>query len=548
MLAHAYAREYARGAAVATRGFRRCSFLRHSAAVTDVNLLAATPTRGDFASGMRVAARSIGETTVGDSQPARLSGLDQSFLHFETASAYMHVALTAVFEPGSLSIEDGGIDFASIRSHIASRLHLIPRYRQRLHYTPVLRQPYWADDAEFDLEYHVRHSHLPTPGTDVQLKTLVARLLERPLDRARPLWEATFIEGLPGGRFAMVIKVHHCLVDGIAGMDILAALFDPAPVTRIEPPRPWTPVPPPSTVDLVADELRRRGGGALALVQRLPGIVAEGGTEIGARVAHLVGLLRTGLGRVGDSPFNRPIGPHRRVEWVRFDLEQVKAIRRKLGGTVNDVVLAIVSGGLRRAYGRTASEGPFRALLPVSTRASAERGETGNRVSAWIADLPLDERDALARHRRICATTDALRRNQEQQNTSLLIETAEWTPPIAIAMSVRLIRQVRLFNLIVTNIPGPAWPLYLLDAPMVAGHPHVPLFDHQGLGIALLSYAGQLSMGMVADWDVVHDLAQVADAMEAAFVELRDAAGVEAAKPAAGTADDCVSVLTASAR
>ncbi len=476
---------------------------------------------------MRVAARPEGEITVDDARPARLSGLDQSFLHFETPSAYMHVALTAVFEPGSLSVEDGGIDFASIRSHIASRLHLIPRYRQRLHYTPILGQPYWADDAEFDLEYHVRHSHLPTPGTEVQLKTLVARLLERPLDRARPLWEATFIEGLPGGRFAMVIKVHHCLVDGIAGMDILAALFDPAPVTRIEPPRPWAPVPPPSPATTVADELRRRGGGALALVQRLPGMVTGGGADIGTRLAHLFGLLRTGLGRVGDSPFNRPIGPHRRVEWVRFDLAQVKAIRRKLGGTVNDVVLGIVSGGLRRAYGRAEGDGPFRALVPVSTRAGAERGETGNRVSAWIADLPLDERDVLARHRRICATTDALRRNQEEQNTSVLVETAEWTPPIAIAMSVKLIRQVRLFNLIVTNVPGPAFPLYLLDAPMVAGHPHVPLFDGQGLGIALLSYAGQLSLGLVADWDVVHDLAQVGDAMEEAFVELREAAGIE---------------------
>lgn len=474
--------------------------------------------------------------------PARLSGLDQSFLHFETPNAYMHVALTAVFEPGSLSVEDGGIDFASIRSHVASRLHLIPRYRQRLHYSPILGQPYWVDDPDFDLEYHVRHSHLPTPGTEAQLKTLVARMLERPLDRGRPLWEATFIEGLPNGRFAMVIKVHHCLVDGIAGMDILAALFDPAPVTRIEPPRPWAPAPLPSTATLITDELRRRGGGALAFAQR----VASGGVELGSGLGSLWGLLRTGLGGVGDSLFNRPIGPHRRVEWVDFDLEQVKAIRRRLGGTVNDVVLAVVSGGLRHAQGRREHAGPFRALVPVSTRAREERGETGNRVSAWIADLPLDERDALARHRRICATTDALRRNQEEQHTSLLVETAEWTPPIAIAMSVRLLRQVRLFNLIVTNIPGPAFPLYLLDAPMVGGHPHVPLFDYQGLGIALLSYAGRLSMGIVADWDVVHDLAQVADAMEAAFTELREAAGVEVAA-AAGATEPVVAASAVSA-
>ncbi len=467
---------------------------------------------------------------------ARLSGLDQSFLHFETPNAYMHVALTAIFDSGSLSVEDGGIDFASIRSHIASRLHLIPRYRQRLHFTPILGAPLWVDDGEFDLEYHVRHSHLPTPGTEAQLKTLVARLLERPLDRRRPLWEATFIEGLAEGRFAMVIKIHHCLVDGIAGMDILAALLDPAPVSRIEEPRPWTPVPPPSAIELVAEEIRRRGSASLGLVQRLPSVVGDGGLALGSRVGSLLGLLRTGLNRVTTSPINREIGPHRRVEWVSFDLAEVKEIRRRLGGTLNDLALGIVSGGLRRMHRRMRADlaGDFRVLMPVSTRASSERGETGNRVSAWIASLPLDEGDVLARHRRICATTAGLRSNQEEQRTSLLVETAEWTPPIAIAMSVRLIRQVRLFNLIVTNVPGPAFPLYLLDAPMVAGHPHVPLFDNQGLGIALLSYDGRLSLGLVADWDVVPDLARVADAMEASFQELRAAAGV-AAPPTASS-------------
>ncbi len=475
---------------------------------------------------------------MGEAQYTRLSGLDQSFLHFETPNAYMHVALTAVFDPGSLSIADGGIDFASIRNHIASRLHLIPRYRQRLHYTPVVRDPLWVDDETFDVEYHVRHSHLPTPGTDAQLKTLVARLLERPLDRRRPLWEMTFIEGLPDGRFAMLTKVHHCLVDGIAGMDILAALLDPAPVERVAPPKPWRPTPPPSPPALLAEDIRRRGAASLAVLRQLPAVVAGGGAAIGTRLGSLLGLLRTGLGRVTSSPINRAIGPHRRVEWVSFDLAQIKEMRRRLGGTVNDVVLAVVSGGVRRMHVRMRAEldGDFRVLVPVSTRATSERGETGNRVSAWIAPLPLDEPDALARHRRIAAITSTLRSNQDEQSASLLVETAEWTPPIAIAMSVRLIRQVRLFNLIVTNIPGPACPLFLLDAPMVAAHPHVPLFDHQGLGIALLSYDGRLSLGLVADWDVVADLAQVADWMEASFEELRAAAGVD--DPAATARDD----------
>jgi len=464
-----------------------------------------------------------------DPDHTRLSGLDQSFLHFETPNAYMHVALTAIFEPGSLGSQRGGIDFPRIRRHVASRLHLIPRYRQRLHYTPILSEPLWVDDTAFDLEYHVRHSHLPAPGSAAQLKTLVARLLERPLDRRRPLWEATFIEGLPDGRFAMLIKIHHCLVDGIAGMDILAALLDPAPTTQIEEPQPWTPAPPPSPASLMGEELRRRAAASFGALQRLPALVVSGGAELGGRLAHLAGLVRTGLGRVADTPFNQAIGPHRRVEWVSFDLEQVKEVKRRLGGTVNDVVLGIVGGGLRRVVRRAGADanGTLRALVPVSTRTTTERGETGNRVSAWIADLPIDESRVLERHRRILATTEALRSNQEEQATSLLVETAEWTPPIAIAMSIRLIRQVRLFNVIVTNIPGPAFPLHLQDARMVEGHPHVPLFDNQGLGIALLSYDGRLSLGLVADWDVVPDLAQVADDMDAAFKELCDAAGIK---------------------
>lgn len=481
-----------------------------------------------------------------DPDHTRLSGLDQSFLHFETPNAYMHVALTAIFEPGSLGSQSGGIDFARIRRHVASRLHLIPRYRQRLHYTPILNEPLWVDDTAFDLEYHVRHSHLPSPGSDAQLKTLVARLLERPLDRRRPLWEATFIEGLPGGRFAMLIKIHHCLVDGIAGMDILAALLDPVATTEIAPPVPWTPAPPPTASTLVRDELRRRATASFGALQRLPAILANGPAEVGGRLANLVGLVRTGLGRVADTPFNRPIGPHRRVEWVSFDLEQVKEVKRRLGGTVNDVVLGIVSGGLGRMLRRAGADrsGTLRALVPVSTRATTERGATGNRVSAWIADLPIDERRVLERHRRIMATTEGLRNNQEEQATSLLVETAEWTPPIAIAMSIRLIRQVRLFNVIVTNIPGPGFPLHLQDARMVEGHPHVPLFDNQGLGIALLSYDGQLSLGLVADWDVVHDLDQVADGMEAAFKELCSAAGLRE-RPAIAAAAPAPSELGA---
>ncbi|MBM4242794.1 MAG: wax ester/triacylglycerol synthase family O-acyltransferase, partial [Deltaproteobacteria bacterium] len=195
---------------------------------------------------------------MNDDGYVRLSGLDHAFLHFETPATYMHVALTAIFDGGSLARPDGGIDIERVRCHVASRLHLLPRYRQRLHFVPVTGDPVWVDDDAFDLDLHVRHSHLPRPGTDEQLKSLIARLLERPLDRRRPLWEMYFVEGLPGNRFAMLCKVHHCMVDGIAGIELLAALLSPAAETRIEAPRRWTPRPVPAASQLLRDELRRR--------------------------------------------------------------------------------------------------------------------------------------------------------------------------------------------------------------------------------------------------------------------------------------------------
>jgi len=462
----------------------------------------------------------------------RLSGLDHAFLHFETPATYMHVALTAIFDAGSLGRSDGGIEIERVRAHVASRLHLLPRYRQRLHYVPLTNDPVWVDDDAFEPEYHVRHSHLPRPGSEAQLKTLVSRILERPLDRKRPLWEMWFIEGLPGGRFAMLCKVHHCMVDGIAGIELLAALLSPVPETRIERPRPWSPQPLPAAAQLVRDELRRRADASLGLVRGLSHVVASAGrTGVGARLGSLWGFLRSGVQNAASTPFNAPVGPHRRVEWLGFDLAEMKEIKKRLGGTLNDVVLATVTGAMRRYlghHGASVEEGEFRALIPVSTRTTSDQGEPGNRVSAWIAPLPLDDSRPLERYDRICRLTSAYRDNHEERGAQVLTSTAEWTTALPLAAAVRLISKTRAFNVIVTNVPGPPVPFFLLDASMLTAYPHVPLFENQGIGIALLSYAGKLYFGLVGEWDLLPDLDRLASWVEASYAELREAAGMPA--------------------
>jgi WS/DGAT/MGAT family acyltransferase len=462
----------------------------------------------------------------------RLSGLDQSFLHFETPHCYMHVAITAIFEAGSLLRPDGGLDIKRVRRHIASRLRLIPRYRQRLGYIPVVNDPVWVDDDQFDLDYHVRHTHLPRPGTERQLQTLAARILERPLDRQKPLWETWLIEGLPGHRFAMVSKVHHCMVDGVAGVDLMAALLGFAPCEQPEKPERWTPRPAPSPRQLLRDDLLRRARASVDLVRRLPGVLehpGEAGADLGERLSAFWGLLRSLPAAAAETPFNRPIGPHRRIDWLRFELSEVKAVKDRLGGSLNDVVLATVAGAVRRFLRRRRVDVDgidFRAVVPVNMRSRGEHGRPGNRVSIWFTPLPVSEKEAAERFRIIQATTSACKRSHSARGAEVLTDTAEWTTSHVLGLAVRLVNRTRPYNLIVTNVPGPPVPFYLLDAPMVAAYPHVPLFENQGLGIALFSYAGSLYWGLAGDWDLVPDIHQLVDGLRHSFEELRDAAGL----------------------
>jgi WS/DGAT/MGAT family acyltransferase len=461
----------------------------------------------------------------------RLSALDASFLEIEDSSTHMHVAATLLFEPGALATPDGGLDMERIRAYVESRLPHIPRYRQRLEYTPYEHHPVWIDDSRFNLFYHVRHTSLPRPGSERQLKRLCGRILSQKLDATKPLWEIWIVEGLEGGRFAMVAKVHHCMVDGVAGVDLLMVLLSPTPDDAFEPAAKWTPRPAPSPRELVAGELWRRATMPLDVARAAARAVTDPGRVLSSAYDTAIGLANV-LGETAvpasETPLNpEHIGPHRRFDWLRMDLARVKAVKQRLGGTVNDVVLATVVGALRRylpQHGVRLADLDFRAFIPVSIRARDQRGAFGNKVAQMLARLPVDERDPRRRLERVTALTSELKRSHQIEASEVVEELIDWAGVGLLAQIMRLGAQRRTFNLVVTNVPGPPVPLYLLGAPLLAPYPAVPLFSNQALGIALFSYVDGLFWGVTADWDIVPDLHDFVQALEAGFADLAGAA------------------------
>jgi hypothetical protein len=431
----------------------------------------------------------------------RLSAQDRSFFVFEDASAHMHLGGIAVFEAGPLATAAGGVDVERIRAYIAARLHLVPRYRQRLAWVPVLGRPVWVDDAHFNLSYHVRHTAVPRPGDAPQLKRLAARILSQQLDRGKPLWEIWITEGLDGDRFAMLVKTHHALADGVSAFNLFSALLSPAPEEAVAPPAAWSPRPAPSPWALLRDQLvfqttaPLRLGLDLARALREPRRLRDRVAESVQAVWELVGA---GLRLPQPTPLNRPIGPHRRFDWLTLDLAEVKVVKNALGGTVNDV---------------------------VSVRAEDERGVVNNRASAWLMELPVSEPDPCRRLALVQAATAQRKASRQELGPDVLGRAVEYAIPGVLTLGVRLASRLHPYNLIVTNVPGPQVPLYLLGARLIEGYPQVPLFENQGLGVALFSYCGMLCWGFNADWDLVPDLPRFVEAVAASFDELRCAAG-----------------------
>ncbi len=465
----------------------------------------------------------------------RLTALDESFLRFEEQdpAIHMHVGAVALFDPGPLATDDGGIDIDHLRRGVEASLGESPRFRQKLARVPVAESPVWVDDERFNLHYHVRHTSLPRPGSLRQLKRLAGRILSQRLDRSKALWEFWFVEGLADGRFALIAKAHHCLVDGISGFDLLARMMRPDPDPTIEPPPRWFPRPVPPGTRLLVDEVTRRVG--------LPLDVAGAGLRALTAPRESLGRLWDASGALGEAltanaspvsrtPLNAEIGPYRRFDWTRFELDAVKEVKRRLGGTVNDVVLACVTGAVGRFLSRRGerlAELTIRAMVPVSVRRSDERSSEGNRVVSLVAPLPVAEPNPIQRLEQIVQTTARLKGSRQARGVEIFEEiTDRIHPAIFTAVASRAARQA--YNLVVTNVPGPQTPWWLLGAKMLEIYPMVPLFECQGLGTALFSYDGSLCWGFSADWDALPDLHDFAGFADEEFEALRKAARADA--------------------
>ena len=456
----------------------------------------------------------------------RLSPLDASFLFAEHRTAAMHVGAVMTFAPP----EHGPFDAEAFTELIGSRLALVPRYRQKVRDVPGhLGLPVWVDDPDFDLDFHVRRSALPAPGTEQVLRELVGRLLARQLDRSRPLWEVYLIEGLADGRFAVVTKTHHAMVDGLASMDIGAVLLDPTPQPRETPPDDWLPAPEPSGLELAADALLhalRRPADVLDVAGRAVSDVRQAVSVVGRVAEALVATGRSAAAVRPVPPLNAATGEQRRYGMVRTALADHRAVRKAHGGTVNDVVLAVVAGALR---GWMISRGEpltadlvVRALVPVSVRARSRDTATGNSISAYFVDLPVAEPDPL---RRLAAVREAMAEHKasgQAVGAASMINLFGLAPPILHSLGARLASQFssRLYNVLVTNVPGPPRPLYALGARMLDMFPVVPLGGGQAVAIGVTSYDGGVHYGLTADRDALPDVDVLAAAMATALADL----------------------------
>jgi WS/DGAT/MGAT family acyltransferase len=457
----------------------------------------------------------------------RLTALDASFLALETETSHMHVGAVITLEAGGLQNEDGGIDIDKIRTYIESQLHRAPRYRQKLRWVPALRHPVWVDDDAFNIHYHVRHVALPRPGDERQLKRMAGRLFSQRLDRSRPLWEIWVVELLEGDRFALITKAHHCMVDGVAGAELFTLLLRGTDDASIPEAKAWEPRPAPTGGELLTAELTHRATGTRSLLSELAENLSEHAHSLWDETKRMAGMLKESLSPASPTPLNpKAIGPHRRFDVARMDLVDVKAVKNALGGTINDVVLAVVVGALVRFFERRgimASTIPdFRAMIPVSVRNGADGKTMGNRVAMLLAKLPLDEPDPAVRFAKIHEVCEYLKNESGQAHgAQKLEEFTDVTVGALLSDVIKLATRQRPFNVVVTNVPGPPFPLYLLGARLTEVYPLVPLYQNQALGVALISYAGGLYWGLVADWQSMPDMHDLITDLDDAFAELR---------------------------
>jgi WS/DGAT/MGAT family acyltransferase len=455
----------------------------------------------------------------------RLTAVDASFLTNETSASHMHVGAILIFEGPPPKYVD-------LVEHVRSRLGQVPRFRQRLVVPPLeAGRPLWADDVNFNLTYHIRHSALPEPGGEEQLRQLAGRVFSQQLDRSKPLWELWLVQGLERDRFAILTKTHHAMVDGISGVDIGTVLFDFEP----NPPPPpieddWVPETEPSTTELIARAATDGAVWPLKLAERVvdaalhPEAAARKLTEALEGIAEVVGAFAD---PAPDVPLNQPIGPHRRFVWARSDLATFKRIKDNLGGTVNDVVLAVVTGALREwLHGRgIRTEGlELRALVPVSIRSEDERGDLGNRIAAMRGPLPVYVEDPVRRLRVVSEQMDGLKRSKQALGAEVISRFNDFAPPTLLAQASRVNSSTRHFHPIDTNVPGPQLPLYVLGREMEEIFPVAFLPESHTMAVAIMSYNGRLCFGLLADYDSMDDVEEIAEGLTRSVAELDEAA------------------------
>ena len=458
--------------------------------------------------------------------PDRLSPLDASFLHIEDDVSHMHIASVAIFEGPEPA-------FGDVVAMVESKLPLVPRYRQVVRTVPLeLGRPVWVDDPHFNIEYHLRHTALPSPGGEGELRRLVGRVMAQQLDRARPLWEIWVVQGLEDGRWAMLSKAHHALVDGVSGTDLLAVLMDVSPDEAEASAEAWEPEPMPSGWSLATD--------ALASMVRSPYEqvrAARAQTRMLRRLVSYARDVMSGLVAMGGlarptplSSLNGPLGPHRRYAWAATTVGDIRRVRKELGGTFNDVVLACITNGFRELLLSRGEdvERVVRTLVPVSVRPRDESGRAvgdgtfENRVTAMFAELPVDIEDPALRLAVISDQMTGLKDSKQAMAGEALTSMSGFAPPMLLALGMRLATKAgqRNVNTVTTNVPGPQFPLYAAGRRMIRAFPYVPLAGQVRIGIAIFSYDGEVTFGITGDFDTTADIDVLAHGIEDGMTQL----------------------------
>ena len=461
----------------------------------------------------------------------RLSSVDASFLTNESSDSHMHVGAVIILEGPPPPYND-------FLEHVRGRLDLVPRFRQKLAFPPAQTgRPFWVDDPNFNLAYHVRHSALPSPGSEEQLENIAGRLFSQALDRTKPLWEMWLVQGLEGNRVAIVTKTHHALVDGVSGMDIATVLFDLKPVPeQANGQSSWVPSPHPSSAELAAHGLRGAATGPLKFARRAVRAATRpvGTARKASEAVEALGEVAWGFTNPApDVPLNAPIGSHRRYTWSRGKLEDFKRVKNVLGGTVNDVVLTVVSGALRQWLhdrGIKTDGLELRALVPVSIRAEDEHGHLGNRIAAMRGPLPVYVEDPVKRLGIVRAAMDDLKDSKQAMGAEVISRMNDFAPPTLLAQASRINFSTRLFNLIVTNVPGPQLPLYVLGRELQDIFPVAFLPENHALAIAIMSYNGGLNFGLLGDFDAMEDIENLSGYLDDSIAELVEAASRQEAR------------------